>query len=245
MKSKRLSWLSLLTALILLLSLLPAGFAHAAAKPGRLAGVTIGLDPGHQKKGNHDTEPNAPKSKTKKAKVSSGTQGKKTKKPEHEINLAVGLALQKALKAEGATVVLTRTKADVNISNVERAKMMNEKKVDLVLRLHCDGNDDSSVRGASMLVPSGPHCKAIEKDSLRYGTTIYNAYIKATGMKDRGVKKRDDQTGFNWSTVPICNIEMGFLSNAEDEKKLVDAKFQEKIVSGLVEGIVNCFPKKK
>ena len=37
---------------------------------------------------------------------------------------------------------------------------------------------------------------------------------------------RSDQTGFNWCTRPIINIEMGHLSNPDDDKLLSDEAFQ-------------------
>ena len=61
----------------------------------------VGIDPGHQLKGNSELEPVAPGSNTKKAKVSSGTQGVATKKNEYQLTLEVGLKLRDALKSKG------------------------------------------------------------------------------------------------------------------------------------------------
>ena len=113
---------------------------ESAAVPGRLEGLIIGIDPGHQEKGNSEKEAIAPGSKEKKAKVSSGTQGVSTRVPEYIVNLDVSLMLRDALEAEGAQVIMTRETNDVDISNQERAIMMNEVGADLVLRIHCNGS---------------------------------------------------------------------------------------------------------
>lgn len=206
-----------------------------------LSGVKIGLDPGHQKKGNSAQEASAPGSSETKNKVTSGTDGKNTGTPEYQVNLAVALKLRDLLEENGAEVVMTHETADVDISNQQRAKLLNDAGVDLALRLHCDGVDDSSVKGAMMLVPSGKYTEAFSEKSRAAGETIFSAYLDATGAKNRGVIARDDQTGFNWSTVPVCNIEMGCLSNGDEEALLVSGDYQQKCAQGLLNGIINYF----
>lgn len=206
-----------------------------------LSGVKIGLDPGHQRKGNPEQEAAAPGSPVTKNKVTSGEDGKNTGTPEYQVNLDVALKLRDLLEENGAEVVMTHETADVDISNQERAKMMNGAGVDLVLRLHCDGVDDSSVRGAMMLVPAGEHAEGFEQQSRAAGEAIFAAYLAATGARDRGIIARDDQTGFNWSTVPVCNIEMGCLSNGDEEALLISNDYQNQCAQGLLNGIADYF----
>ena len=72
-------------------SLLPADMPTVPPQPtrdpGRLTGVKIGIDPGHQAQGNSDQEAVAPGSSETKAKVASGTSGRFTGVPEYEVNL--------------------------------------------------------------------------------------------------------------------------------------------------------------
>jgi len=63
-----------------------------------LKGYVIGLDPGHQAKGNYSLEPNAPGSSVMIRKVSSGTQGCYTRVPEYVVNLQAGLKLKARLE---------------------------------------------------------------------------------------------------------------------------------------------------
>ena len=58
-------------------------------------------------------------------------------------------------------------------------------------------------------------------------------------MKNRGVIERDDITGFNWSTVPVVLVEMGFLSNSDEDKLLSSNDYQEKISDALTKGITS------
>lgn len=211
------------------------------SKKGRLNGVKIGIDPGHQSKQNDRKEENGPGTAVMKKKVTSGTAGRFTKIPEHEVNLAVALLLRDLLAADGAEVLMTRETANVDISNRERALLLNEEGADFVLRIHCDGNDDASVHGASMLVPDGSITKKINEASYLWGETIYNRFIQVVDAKGRGISKRDDQTGFNWSTVPVCTIEMGFMTNKQEDNLLSTSAYQKLCAKGLYEGIVQYF----
>jgi N-acetylmuramoyl-L-alanine amidase len=203
-----------------------------------LKGLLIGIDAGHQRKGNYGEEPQSPEpGSITKPKVSSGTAGKYSGIAEYQVNLDVALILQKKLSALGATVLMVRTTNDVNITNIERATMMNSAGADLVIRIHADGSENTSTYGASMLVPAKGTMPAVDA-SVQAGKIIMEHYIAATGAKDRGVVPRSDLTGFNWSQVPVCLIEMGYMSNKEEDYKLVDPAYQEKCASGLANGVV-------
>ncbi|MDR3238652.1 MAG: N-acetylmuramoyl-L-alanine amidase [Clostridiales bacterium] len=209
----------------------------AAAEKLPLTGQLIGIDAGHQRKGNAALEPVAPGSKEKKPKVSSGTRGSFTGVPEYQVNLDVALLLRDKLEALGAEALMVRVDNDVNISNAERAVMMNEAKVDLIVRIHADGSSSSSVNGASMLVPSPKSTPDIAAESRAAGEIILKNFIEATGAKDRGIDPRSDMTGFNWSKVPVCLIEMGFMTNKREDQLLTSQEYQEKCAQGLADGV--------
>ena len=201
-----------------------------------LAGLLIGIDPGHQRHSNSDQEPVAPGSSETKKKVSSGTEGRWTHTAEYEINLRVGLLLRDLLCEQGATVIMTHETADVNISNIERAEFFNKNKTDYAIRLHCNGTDDSNVNGAFMLVPPKSHPFFSEAECA--AQALLDEYCKETGLKNLGLTYRSDQTGFNWCERMIINIEMGHLSNKDEDYKLSDSEFQKKMAKGLLNGIL-------
>lgn len=207
-------------------------------KLGRLHGLVIGVDAGHQGQANYDKEAVAPGSSDTKAKVASGTEGIISRTPEHVVNLQVALKLKSALLAEGAKVVMVRESADVDISNIQRAQMMNQAGADLVLRLHCNGVDSRSAHGMVMYVRK-TGAKAEESD--RAARSLLAAMLKETGAQDRGVAHSDDYSGLNWSEVPSILVEMGFLTNPEEEALLISSDYQDKLVKGMVEGIADYF----
>ncbi len=206
----------------------------ATREPGRLTGVRIGIDPGHQAQGNSEQEAVAPGSSETKAKVSTGTYGRFTGVPEHEVNLAVSLKLRDALEALGCEVYMTRETADVDISNQERAIMMNELGVDLVLRIHCNGSTNESAQGIGLYIrDTGTNAD----ECLRAAEALLPAMVEATGAESDGIFRRDTYTGLNWSEVPSILVEMGFMTNEEEDHKLNDPAYQDQLVEGMVEGV--------
>ena len=129
---------------------------------------------------------------------------------------------------------MTRTHHDVNISNQERAKMMNELGVDLVLRIHCNSSSRSSVKGMSNYVRKTGVGK---EESLRAAQLILDAMAAETGAVNQGVKESDEYTGLNWSTVPSTLMELGYMSNRAEDVLLNTPEYQDKLIIGMIRGI--------
>ena len=217
----------------------------ASGKP--LKGIVIGLDPGHQAKANYDKEPIAPGASKTKAKVSSGTRGVATTIYEYQLNLQVGLMLKKKLEAKGARVIMTRTKNNVNISNSERAKLMNKNHADVFFRIHANGSDNHSLHGMFIIVPSkdGYLKGSQQQKSEKLAKALLKTAVKTTGSQNRGLSYRNDETGNNWAQMPVCLIEMGFMTNPEEDKNLNSEAWQEKLTDGLVQGFLSYFAAQK
>ncbi|GAA3411124.1 N-acetylmuramoyl-L-alanine amidase [Paenibacillus hodogayensis] len=226
-------------ALALLASPFAGGAPAAAADSASSMPPVICLDPGHQLKGNNALEPTGPNSRAMKPKVSSGTQGTATGKAEYVLTLEVSKRIQTELEAMGYTVVMTRETHDVDISNKERAEVANNTGADLFLRIHADGDASSKTQGASVLYPA----KAVSVSPEQYGQSeaaarlVLDELVAATGAKSRGTVPRSDLSGFNWSTVPNVLVEMGFMTNAEEDRLLSTDEYQSKMAKGIAEGV--------
>jgi N-acetylmuramoyl-L-alanine amidase len=212
-------------------------------KDAVLKGIVICIDPGHQKRANLKMEPLAPESSEMKYKVSGGTSGVITKIPENQLTLDVAMLLKTELEKLGATVIMTRDKNDVDISNVARAEIANAANADLNIRLHADGSTNSKSHGISMLIPGSKYIKDKEllANSRKAGKDVLEAVIASTGAKSIGLIERTDLTGFNWSKVPSILIEMGFMTNPEEDRKLADNEYRKLIARGMADGVVKYF----
>jgi N-acetylmuramoyl-L-alanine amidase len=206
----------------------------------------IVIDAGHGPFESLDKEPNAPGSTNMKYKSVVGATGNITRVLERDINLTVALQLQALLTNAGYTVVMTRIDNSVNLSNIQRATIANDHHAALMIRIHNDSSTNHENHGASVLVPANVgYAGPIVDISAQYGKIILDTLVSEVGMASRGVKTRSDQTGFNWSKVPVITVEMGFLSNPVEEQNLVNATYQTKLANALFKGIETCFDEYK
>ena len=60
---------------------------------------------------------------------------------------------------------------------------------------------------------------------------------RITGAVNRGVTQTDEMTGINWSQIPVVILEMGFMTNQQDDTNMSDATYRELMVDGIVDGI--------
>lgn len=211
----------------------------AAAVPASVSRGLIYLDPGHQRKGNAQQEPVSPGSKETKAKVTGGTRGVATGKPEYVLNLEVAVLLKEALIARGFEVQMTREDHDVDISNSERAEMANAADAQLAVRIHADGNDSPKAKGFSVLYPDAGviSTQSIQPASQMAAAAILEALKAGTDAASRGMVARSDLSGFNWSKVPVVLIELGFMTNPTEDKQLSEPEYQQQLADAIADGI--------
>lgn len=201
--------------------------------------IKIAIDAGHQKKQMSSQEPIGPGSDKTKPMVSSGTEGVVTKRAEYQVNLEVSLKLKSILIARGYDVYMLRETNDVSLSNKKRALMANESGSDILLRIHCNSADSQSANGALTMCPtsSNPYCKAIAADSQRLSECVVSTLCRRTGETNRGVTQTDEMTGINWSKIPVTIVEMGFMSNPDEDQKLSDSHYQSMLAEGIADGV--------
>ncbi len=219
------------------------GTATLTQGVGTPNGHIICIDPGHQTNGNNEKEPLGPGSSEMKAKVSSGTSGNTTGHPEYKLNLTVSLKLRDELVARGYTVVMTRETNDVNISNAERAKIAADAGAQAFIRIHANSATDTGVNGVETICMTNENEFNAElySSSRKLSDSVLNHVVSSTGAKKRYVWETDTMTGINWAEGPVTILEMGYMSNKDEEEKLLDDNYQNKIVLGIADGIDEFF----
>ncbi|QWH19698.1 N-acetylmuramoyl-L-alanine amidase [Bacillus mycoides] len=197
------------------------------------------IDPGHQQKANLNLEPIGPGATTQKYKVTDGTTGVVTKKRESVLVLEMAFILKEKLEAKGIQVLMTRTSHEVDISNKERATFANDHKANLFLRLHADGSENPNQSGFAVLTPAegNQYTKEIYAESFQVSQTIVNKMRENHQVKVNGIKFRDDLSGFNWSKVPGVLLELGFMSNPEEDKKLSDPQYVNSLLQSVTDSV--------
>jgi len=154
--------------------------------------------------------------------------GGPTGSSEKMLTLAVALKLQKTLEAEGAKVIMTRTKEKF-VDNKDRILFYRDSVPDLLVSIHLNSADDP-IRVS--------------------GTSTYYRYIGFRDlshdiykrMLELGLKEYGNTGSFNFMLnspieYPNALVETVFISNPEDEMKILDEGFQQQIADKIVLGI--------
>ncbi len=202
------------------------------------------IDPGHQLRGSSKQEPNGPGSDVTKNEVTWGATGAFTGQVEYELNLRVALHLRDELIARGYSVVMIRETNEVTISNMQRAAVANKyasaAEVAYV-RIHANGSDNQATNGALTICHSKnnpyPTCTAHYDESRLLSDLLLDAFCQETGIKKLYRLEMDNMTGTNWSTVPTTILEMGFLSNEADDRRMLDDEFRKAAAVGVANGL--------
>jgi N-acetylmuramoyl-L-alanine amidase len=161
-------------------------------------------------------------------------------------NWHVALYLTADLRAEGATVMLTRTSnTGVGPCVTERAAIGNEVHANAAVSIHADGGPPGG-RGFAILEPVADGINdAIVAPSAILGADLRAAFEKGTGEPVssydgvNGIQPRDDLAGINLSTVPKVFIECANMRNAADAALVTSSRWQALAARAIAAGLAS------
>ncbi|MCY0879449.1 MAG: N-acetylmuramoyl-L-alanine amidase [Firmicutes bacterium] len=166
-----------------------------------LRGRTVILDPGH---GGFDP----------------GARGQRA--TEADINLAVALKLRTWFQMAGARVLMTwESPKDIAPGRKyrvrDRLSWINQQGADVLIDIHCNSGAPS-YRGPQTFYWNGAasyHLAQAIQEELQYFTHTKRAV------------KRIDQYVLRYARMPAVNVEIGFITNSDEERRLLDSRYQE------------------
>ena len=215
-----------------------------AQQPGRLSGVVVCIDPGHQENGQYVKEPNGPGLSGYSTTKGGMAQGKVTLRKEDIVVLETAMILREVLMAQGATVVLTRDVQDVFHTNIERCDIAEAAGAHIMLRLHCNNSSNQNKTGIQIYSPlNSDYARAVAspEDYRLMGETLMNCMKDAVGYERKDAtgttRLNDSYVGNNWAKMACFLVEMGYMSNPGEDIKLATPEYQRMLAEGMAEGV--------
>ncbi len=180
-------------------------------KEGTLKGVTIVIDPGH---GGND-------------KGTTGARGTEEK----EINMETAELLTSKLRANGAEVILTR-ESDVYVDLRKRVSISHQYEADAFISIHYDATDDSSISGFTTYY--------INDYQQPLAQFVHEGLAEKVNLRDRGVQP-GNYLVLRENKQNAILIELGYLSNPNEERIVTTDMYREQATLGIYQGILNYF----
>ncbi len=174
----------------------------------KVKGLNIAIDAGH---GGSNT----------------GASGLTSKVSEKEYTLKIAKQLESYLRKKGANVFMIRT-TDVDVSMIERTLLLRQNDPDILISIHLNSSSNTAAKGVSTY--------------YRYlGFRLLSQKI-LDRMLDLDLNNFGNIGAFNFALsgpteYPNCLVEVAFLSNAEDEQKILNEDFHRDVARQIFKGI--------
>lgn len=206
-------------------------------------GYLVVIDAGHQRKADNGKSPVGPGSSVMKKNVSSGTTGSFTGIYEYVLNLEVAKMLEQELLKRGYGVIMVRNSHDVRITNIERAQIANYNDADAFIRIHANGSTNAKEKGAMTIcqTKNNPYNGSIYQECYDLSLAILDGICASSGCDRLYVWETDTMAGINWSEVPVTIVEMGYMTNKEEDELLATDEYRMKMALGMANGLDTFF----
>ncbi|QDP41496.1 N-acetylmuramoyl-L-alanine amidase family protein [Radiobacillus deserti] len=149
---------------------------------------------------------------------------------EKDFTLSVSKKVQTLLKEEsGIEVFMTRTEDSfISQESRYRPKYANKLNADVFISIHGNTFTDPTVSGTETFY--------YHKHSKYLANLIQEKVVEATGFRDRGIQKKDLFVVRD-TKMPAVLIEVGYLTNPQEESEMWTEEFQDRVAASIVEGI--------
>ena len=161
---------------------------------------------------------------------------------EKDVVLDISLKLGEKLEENNFKVYFTR-KSDKALGNtvrsdiINRAKFINARNADIFLSIHLNGSDIESAKGVES------YSRFLDEKSYLLAESIQDELSSIEYTKDRGIKETNEKSLgiLRYTNITGVLLELGFITNSEDEKYLISEEGQDIIVYCILNGILNYF----
>lgn len=149
---------------------------------------------------------------------------------EKDLALTIAQKLKRKLENIGYKVYMTRDD-DTYVELRSRAEIANNLGANAFLSIHINASTSQTPKGVEMLyVPDG-------RDSKNFAQMLQTETVKATGAASIGLIQRPNLVVIRETKMAAVLAELGFLTNQNEERLMLDESYQDKLVQGMYNAI--------
>lgn len=152
---------------------------------------------------------------------------------EKDVNLEISKILKEKLETNGANVIMTR-EDDSFVGLNDRVEIANRNNAQIFISIHNNALPDS----AAHLKSTGSEAYYFYPQSKELAKDVVESLAKETGFKNNGAKAQSFAVVRN-TNCPAILVEVGYIINPEDNAKLIDKNYQNKIAEAILHGLEN------
>lgn len=147
----------------------------------------------------------------------------------------IGLRLATRLMNKHDVLIIRPNDKYVTLS--DRCKQANDYGADIVISLHANASANKKASGIETLYYKTPTFTS--KKGKKLASEVQERLVHRTKAKDRGIKPRGDLYVLENASPPAILVEVGFITNPQEEAKLHSKKYQEQLIEAIYEGVNN------
>ena len=148
---------------------------------------------------------------------------------EKALALRTGLLLRDSLVSKGYDVTMTRD-SDWYPALTDRSAQANMMDADAFISIHYNSAGATSASGIETFAYA-------TEDNKRLASSIQAQLIANTGAANRGVKNGNKLIVLNTTKVPAVLLELGFLSNPTEAKRMLENDYQNTLAESIAKGV--------
>lgn len=146
---------------------------------------------------------------------------------EKSVTLDIGLRVRRILVEDGIRVIMTR-ETDVFIELADRPKIARERGGTAFVSIHANANVRTAVNGSETYY--------LSPLSLSLAQMIQDELGRSLGLPSRGIKTANFLV-LRENTMPSVLVEAAFISHVQEEARLREEGFRERIAAAIARGI--------
>lgn len=146
--------------------------------------------------------------------------------------------LKDLLVKGGAEVFMTR-ESDITIPSPVRVELANKMDGEVLISIHFNAYINQKIYGIETL-----YCPSVSGESKKIAAIVHQENLKVLNSADRGLWERPNLVVLRETEMPAVLTEIGYITNPEEEKRILDPEYRQKAAQALYNALIRYFSEK-